>query len=245
MARDSGPILLTFSGIDGAGKSTQIERLCSHLRQERVLFDRLTMWDDVVLFPHLRANLSHRVLDGERGVGTPERPVRRSDKNVRHWYLTLVRAGLYIADALRLRSAVAQTRALRPRVIIFDRYLYDQLANIPLNRWGRLYIQILLKIAPRPDTAFLLDADPEAALRRKPEYPLGFMREYRQAYLDLQAVVPEMFVVPAGDVDTVERWIAREIGVHHLLHLPAGKSQKVSRAGAAPGEEVRYLNLHA
>ena len=32
-------------------------------------------------------------------------------------------------------------------------------------------------IVPRPDVAYLLDADPEAARARKPEYPVDFMRD--------------------------------------------------------------------
>jgi len=46
----------------------------------------------------------------------------------------------------------------------FDRYIYDEMANLPLtNPLTRLWVQIVRLIAPQPDLALLLDADPEEA----------------------------------------------------------------------------------
>ncbi|HMF91497.1 MAG TPA: hypothetical protein VKL40_12705, partial [Candidatus Angelobacter sp.] len=42
-----------------------------------------------------------------------------------------------------------------------------------------------------------LDADPAAAYARKPEYPVAFMRQCRQAYFDLATQLGGMTVVPA------------------------------------------------
>ena len=45
-----------------------------------------------------------------------------------------------------------------------DRYLYDELADLPLrNLLSRAFFRLLVGLAPRPHLAFLLDADPEAA----------------------------------------------------------------------------------
>ncbi len=227
MGFGSKAALLSFSGIDGAGKSTQIERLCSRLLQEKLRFERLALWDDVVLLAHVRADLSRRVLNSEEGVGAPGKPVQRSDKNVRRWYLTAARSILYFCDALRLRYAITRARE-HSSVVVLDRYIYDQLANIPFNWLGRIYIRVVLRIVPRPDIAFLLDADPEAALHRKPEYPLDFLEKYRKAFLGLLALVPGMVIVPASDVDTVEQWIARHIKTQRLLELTAYDDEAIS-----------------
>ena len=64
--------------------------------------------------------------------------------------------------------------------------LLDQLAALPMNRWlTRAYAKTLLRFTPKPDLAYVLDADPKEACARKPEYPLEFMREYRKSYLAL------------------------------------------------------------
>ena len=208
------PVVISFSGIDGAGKSTQIERLCTRLREHGIAFTRFALWDDVVPLARARSRFSHRVLHCEGGVGTPERPVKRSDKNVRRWYLTGIRAVLYTFDAICLRRAIDKAGGQNLRLIIFDRYIFDQLANIPDNWLGRFYTRTILRVVPAVGIAFLLDADPQAALLRKPEYPLGFLKEYRQSYFSLQRMVPELVVVPGGDVDTVEHQIWNEIKTH-------------------------------
>src|SRR5207248_799396 len=112
------------------------------------------------------------------------------------WYLTLVRAFFYLMDAMNLRRIVARTRRLGDDVIIFDRYLFDEMANLPSYKWlARIYIYFLAAIAPKPDLALVLDADPEAACTRKPEYPIDFAKKCRLSYLNL-AEMMGMTVIP-------------------------------------------------
>ena len=210
MAQRCTPVVVSFSGIDGAGKSTQIELLHTSLLQSGISILRLAFWDNVVILPRFRAGVSHKVLRGEVGIGAPGKPVRRNDKNARKWYLTLARSPFYFLDVLSLGRVVAKARKSDADVVIFDRYIYDQLANVSGNLLGRLYARLLLALAPRPDIAYLLDADPAAALARKPEYPLEFLREYRQAYYRLSKMAREMIVVPPSDVEGVQSVITRE-----------------------------------
>jgi len=204
------PIVVSFSGIDGAGKSTQIELLHNSLLQSGLSVLRLAFWDNVVFLPQFRAGVSHKVLRGELGIGAPGKPVHRKDKNAHKWYLTLARSPFYLLDVLKLRRVVATARKSNSDVVIFDRYIYDQLANVSGNLAGRLYARLLLALAPHPDIAYLLDADPAAALARKPEYPLEFLREYRRAYFRLKEMAREIVLVPPSDVEGVQGVIARE-----------------------------------
>jgi len=204
--RRTKPITVSFSGIDGAGKSTQIEILRSCLIDSGYCVRSLTFWDDVAWLTGLREFTSHKLFHSERGVGSRGRPVRRRDKNVRSRPMTAVRFCLYFLDALSLTMATAKARMSRADVIIFDRHVYDELANLPLEHsLARLYARSLLSLVPSPDLAFLLDADPSAACERKPEYPLDFLQANRSAYLQLGQIGGMTVIAPGSAIEVSER----------------------------------------
>ena len=195
-------VLITFSGIDGAGKSTQIEKLRQYLAAERIPVEQMAFWDHVAVFRGARSGFSRHVLQSDGSVGSPERPAARRDKNLQSWPLFLGRSILHVLDVFNLWRVVRKKRNAGT-VIIFDRYIYDQLAALPMKHWwARGFARLLLHIAPKPDLSYLLDAVPEDARARKPEYPLEFMRKYRSSYLEL-CKLAGLELIPAGDPDTV------------------------------------------
>jgi thymidylate kinase len=199
-SRWARPALISFSGVDGSGKSTQIENLRSALHAAGLTTRTLAFWDDVVVGVRYREGFVHRVYKSERGIGAPGKPVQRRDKNMRGWYLTVARHFLYLLDAVNLRRVVTRERRpspVKPDVIILDRYIYDELANLDLkNPASRLFVKLVKALVPAPDLAYLLDADPAAACARKPEYPLDFVIHCRQSYLDLATLLGNVDVVP-------------------------------------------------
>jgi len=200
------PLLVSFSGLDGSGKSTQIANLCDYARRRGLSTKLLAFWDDVVVLGRYREGFVHRVYGSERGIGAPERPVNRRDKNVRKWYLSLARHALYLLDAVHLVQVISATRQSGADLIIMDRYIYDELANLPLgNPATRLFVRIISSAIPRPDVAYLLDADPEAARARKPEYPVHFLRLCRSAYLALASMLGYVTIIPPLPLDEAQR----------------------------------------
>ena len=206
------PQLISFSGMDGAGKSTQIENLRAKLNVagQRVLL--LAFWDDIAQFTRVRETTGHKLFKGDKGVGTPAKPINRQDKNVQSWYMTPVRFWLYFVDAISLRIAVAKALKADADVVIFDRYLYDELANLSLrNGLTRAYVRLILRFTPHPDLAYLLDADPVQARTRKPEYPLDFLNTSRVSYIALSELVGGMTIIAPQPVQDVARKIVQQV----------------------------------
>ncbi|ABF43615.1 thymidylate kinase [Candidatus Koribacter versatilis Ellin345] len=191
------PALVSFSGLDGSGKSTQIDNLRATLHANGLTTTLLAFWDNVVVGTRWREGFVHKMYNSEKGIGAPDKPVNRQDKNVRKWYLSLARHGLYLMDAIHLRMVVARARRSGADVVIMDRYIYDELANLPLqNKLTRSFIRFVRAIVPTPDVAYLLDADVEAARARKPEYPVEFMHKCRRWYYQLASILGTMTVIP-------------------------------------------------
>jgi thymidylate kinase len=221
------PILISFSGMDGAGKSTQISNLRAYAEDLGLRVTQLAFWDDVVVLKPYREGFVQKVFKSEKGIGSPEKPVERRDKNVRGWHLNIVRHGLYSLDAVHLRAVTNHVRKSNADLVIMDRYIYDELANLPLeNPVTRAYVHAVMKMVPHPDVSFVLDADPVLARARKPEYPVEFLHKCRASYLGLAEMLGDITVVPALGLADARHFI--EVAVRALL-------ERRRRARAATG----------
>jgi thymidylate kinase len=216
--------LISFSGIDGAGKSTQIQALCARLQEMRLDVLLLTFWDDVATLRRIRETAGQFLFRGSKGVGTPSAPVERRDKNVRSWPMTCVRLCLYFLDAVVLRIVANEALHVDADLVIFDRYIYDELANLTLqNRAMRAYAKFIIKLIPKPHISFLLDADPVQARARKPEYPLDFLFMNRQSYLTLSDLAGGMTIIGSMPIRDVEQ----EVLNHALSVLSMNTSRNL------------------
>jgi thymidylate kinase len=201
---------VSFSGIDGAGKSTQIDALRAAAQQAGMRVRTIRFWDDVALLTGLRETSGHRIFKGDKGIGSPSNPISRRDKNVRSWKMTCVRLLLYTLDAISARLNVARVARGDTDFVIYDRFIYDQLANLNLrNPLLRGYVRLVTWFVPRPDISYVLDADPTEARARKPEYPLDFIYENRCAYLELSRLIGGITVIPPGTTAEVKREVLR------------------------------------
>jgi thymidylate kinase len=197
------PVIVSLSGLDGAGKSFQAERLANALSQ--LDYRAEIIWPPAanVMFqanPALKRRLFGvlRVL-GRSDESTPQRA--DTDADATEYGDAAAQEPLPpqpapVAHALALVVALVQAwsfrrgaRAVRGHadVIIFDRYALDSIVYLR-QRWGHgrrafsLQSALIRLLTRRPQCAFLLDVAPEVAYARKRDFPLENLRERAALY---------------------------------------------------------------
>jgi hypothetical protein len=79
-----------------------------------------------------------------------------------------------------------------------------------------MFARLIRRITPDPEVAFLLDADPEAARARKPEYPIDFVRANRRAYMQLNELLGVFTVIAPAAIEEASRDV-----LNHALRVLA------------------------
>jgi dTMP kinase len=183
-------IFVTFEGVEGSGKSTQVEALARHLA---------------------RRGVPHTVTREPGGTAVGEE-VRRILLDLGHTgMLPLTELFLYLASRAEHTASVVRPRLERGEVVISDRYADASVAYQGGGReLGASFVHPLNQVATagvKPSVTFLLDLDPEEGLSRLAaargetgrdrieSEALEFHRRVRETYLALAGRESERVVV--------------------------------------------------
>lgn len=194
MKRDSGihaksGFMISISGIDGSGKSSNAVALSQNLRKHGM--PTVQAWaglKPMLSYPFLAVvrllGYTRRIQVG--GLVFFRRDIRRNQAILKLWPLIVA------LDFLPKAVVSVWLPLRRKKVVISDRYIFDVLAElIHETGLGARAKNLLLNMVPRPDIAFLMDVDQGLAweramvpgrAREQPYYDLG---ERRKVYLDL------------------------------------------------------------
>lgn len=172
-------MLITFSGLEGAGKTTLIGLLKPSLERRGVRVRVSHMYRDVGVFALGRAALK-RFGGRSRGAQESGRPAAAGPARGLAWNRTL-RAFVYPLDLLMFVLYRAYVERVRGSVLIMDRYFYDTLAD--LGAGGRPRVaRLLARLTPTPSVPVLLDISAAEAFARKGEHTLSFLEPRREVY---------------------------------------------------------------
>ena len=192
-----GGAVVAFSGLDGAGKSSQATALRDAL--DRLGYDAVIEWTRLTHNPSLDvvARPVKRVLSAVRRRGRNAQPPAEAAGPT--GARTPRRSRGRVLDAgwttfVALANAMAQRRATAPhlragRVVICDRYTLDSAAHLR-RRYGpdrgfRFQIGLIRMLSPRPLRAYHLEVRPETSMERKKEhYTLDDLRLHARMYAE-------------------------------------------------------------
>ena len=213
-------MLITFSGLDGAGKSTLIDWLQRELESKNRRVAVFHMNDHIGLYAYLRfvrdgllgsrrqedasvRTEPERASNGRRGLaalGQRVRPAARRVRNAVVWNRHL-RRFIYPIDLLVFLCYRFYVEKVERRVLIMDRYFYDTLVDVADGRrW--FWIRVLNRLTPTPEVAIYLDITPEESFARKGEYTVEYLRRRWLAYRTVFPWIPTSVMLENYDFDT-------------------------------------------
>ena len=173
--------IVTFSGVDGAGKSTLIDitkqRIDKQLRKSVVVLRHRPS-----VLPIISAWTLGKATAEQKAASTLPRQGKNSST-----LSSIARFTYYYTDYVLGQFYVYAKYVLRGKVVVYDRYYFDFIndskrSNINLPKW---VTTLGYKLLMKPDVNFFLYADAETILARKQELDAATIEELTGKYLTL------------------------------------------------------------
>jgi len=173
-------MIFTFSGVDGAGKSTvidQIKQTLEELYRKQVVVLR----HRPSILPILSTYKFGKQQAEERATTTPP----RQGGNVNR-ISSILRFAYYFTDYFFGQCYIWMRYIIRGKIVIYDRYYFDFMldakrSNINLSS---AVAKFFYPFITKPRLNFFLYATPEVIRQRKNELPVQVIEELNQSYLE-------------------------------------------------------------
>ncbi len=187
-------ILICFTGIDGAGKTTLAKHLTKTLNQRGVKFHYVYgRYRPIIFAPFLA--LGRSMLLHDKDVFKDYKRYTQSRRKLfRRRLPRVLFQNLMLFDQFLQIILKIKVPLLLGRNIVCDRYTYDTIItdimpvidlHCPPERIIAL-IESYASLLPKPDFTFLADVPEEIAYQRKNDVPsIEYLKERRQVYLDV------------------------------------------------------------
>jgi len=164
-------VLVTFSGIDGAGKSTQIHLLQDRLAKQGLKSHYLRSRGGYTSgFKRLKSCLRRHV----PGALPPSGHSPRRERQLKRRWVQIIWLTLAILDLMRVYGAQIRQWLRQEDIVICDRYIWDTLIDFQVNfpqvnveTW--MIWKLLVWVTPKPDYAWFLRIPLEESIRRSIE----------------------------------------------------------------------------
>lgn len=161
-SHNTSGFLITFCGLDGCGKSTQIARLETALKELG-----------------LTVSLTKQPTDFVRQSAIFRAYMDQPDHDAFDYRALSL---LCASDRVQHSNRIIRPRLECGEIVISDRYFYSCLANLRARGYtGDSWIYEIAQSVPKPDAAFFLDVPVETAVARVRQRPAE-----RDRYIDME-----------------------------------------------------------
>lgn len=167
------PIIISLSGVDGSGKTTEASFLYQSLK---------------------KAGKNVKVIH----IGTT--PLIKQNLEKKWLVFNLIEYIIFIKDALQIIFFLI--RNINFDVIIFDRYIFDTLVKTAYKQHqgtiNSLLLSFSLTLIPKPNISFLLITSPEISNKRDLDHSAEYHKKKYFLYRNLLQRVPSVIRIETG-----------------------------------------------
>lgn len=182
--------LIVFEGIDGSGKTTQVERIHGYLRSRNILVSLLRE-------------------PGGTPIGEAVRKILLSKKEHKGGIGAEAEFLLFASARAELVRLVIEPLLAQGAVILLDRFGWSSIAYQGYGRGADIgfirSVNHAVSGNATPDRVYLFDIDPATALSRVQgsedrieQFGLDFFSRVRRGYVEIAAEEPEIFRIIDG-----------------------------------------------
>ncbi len=197
--------IITFSGVDGSGKSSQLALFRDELvaASKRVQYFHAVQWS----LPQAAKQLFAR---NTSKPGEAKAVTKSSTLGV------ILRKAVLLVDLLRFRHYLKRLERSGVEYLLSDRYFYDSLVNIAYLDGTSLdtaYARFAARLIPKPDKAFFLSVSPELVMQREraPEQGLQYLKDKQSLFQEAATIWGFITIDGNHPLEAVRSAITKEL----------------------------------
>jgi len=168
-------MIITFSGLDGSGKTTLIRCLEKYFDSNKISYNSSSIYGQLSIYAMIRNLRSLSSKDNERA-----NTEKKDNSTTYKFFRSRNAKKFFLLIDIIILSFVKLYYSFSKKILIIDRYFFDFLMEVTDDI--RLYQRFVCFLFPTPSLSFFIETDPILAFNRKGEYDIEILTNRRKIY---------------------------------------------------------------